>query len=111
MPDLSVLYLLTPRPLSSTLFPYTTLFRSQMGVIDVASTSLQDTLSTFSNYGAPPVWLPAPGEAIMTRLQQSRAGSLTRPWRVRRPASAAHRVRAACPLVCGPNTTLTVLIS
>jgi len=35
-------------------------------VIDVASTSDQDTQSSFTNYGAPPVWLPAPGEAIMT---------------------------------------------
>lgn len=36
------------------------------GVIDVASTSNQDTPSTFSNYGAPPVWLAAPGEGVMT---------------------------------------------
>jgi subtilisin family serine protease len=36
------------------------------GVIDVASTSNDDTPSTFSNYGAPPVWLAAPGEGIMT---------------------------------------------
>jgi subtilisin family serine protease len=36
------------------------------GVIDVASTSDDDTASTFSNYGAPPVWLAAPGEGIMT---------------------------------------------
>jgi len=36
------------------------------GVIDVASTSDQDTQSTFSNYGAPPVWLAAPGEGVMT---------------------------------------------
>lgn len=35
-------------------------------VIDVASTSDQDTQSSFTNYGAPPVWLPAPGEGIMT---------------------------------------------
>jgi len=35
-------------------------------VIDVASTSDEDTQSSFTNYGAPPVWLPAPGEAIMT---------------------------------------------
>src|SRR5437868_12574790 len=31
-------------------------------VIDVASTSNQDTQSVFTNYGAPPVWLAAPGE-------------------------------------------------
>jgi subtilisin family serine protease len=35
-------------------------------VIDVASTSLKDKPSAFSNYGAPPVWMAAPGEAIMT---------------------------------------------
>ena len=35
-------------------------------VIDVASTSNDDTASTFSNYGAPPVWLAAPGEGVMT---------------------------------------------
>jgi subtilisin family serine protease len=35
-------------------------------VIDVASTTNQDTQSSFSNYGAPPVKLAAPGEAIMT---------------------------------------------
>ncbi|HTA25998.1 MAG TPA: S8 family serine peptidase [Terriglobales bacterium] len=36
------------------------------GVIDVASTSNSDGPSTFSNYGAPPVWLAAPGEGVMT---------------------------------------------
>ena len=36
------------------------------GVIDVASTSNIDTPSSFSNYGAPPVWLAAPGEGVMT---------------------------------------------
>ena len=35
-------------------------------VIDVASTSANNTPSTFSNYGAPPVWLSAPGEAVMS---------------------------------------------
>ena len=35
-------------------------------VIDVASTSNNNTPSAFSNYGAPPVWLSAPGEAVMT---------------------------------------------
>ena len=34
--------------------------------VDVASTSLTDNISTFSNYGAPPIWVGAPGEAIMT---------------------------------------------
>jgi subtilisin family serine protease len=36
------------------------------GVIDVASTSNFDVPSSFSNYGAPPVWLAAPGEGVMT---------------------------------------------
>jgi len=35
-------------------------------VIDVAATGNSDIRSTFSNYGAPPVWLAAPGEGIMT---------------------------------------------
>jgi subtilisin family serine protease len=36
------------------------------GVVDVASTSNVDTQSSFTNYGAPPVWMAAPGEAVMT---------------------------------------------
>lgn len=36
------------------------------GVIDVASTSNNNTPSNFSNYGTPPVMLSAPGEAVMT---------------------------------------------
>jgi len=36
------------------------------GVIDVASTSNNDTQSSFTNYGAPPVWMAAPGEGIVT---------------------------------------------
>ncbi|HVH88378.1 MAG TPA: S8 family serine peptidase [Terriglobales bacterium] len=35
-------------------------------VIDVASTSNTNTPSSFSNYGTPPVWISAPGEAVMT---------------------------------------------
>ena len=35
------------------------------GVIDVASTNDYDVQSSFTNYGAPPVSLAAPGEAIM----------------------------------------------
>ena len=35
-------------------------------VIDTASTSNSDIQSTFTNYGAPPVWLAAPGEGVMT---------------------------------------------
>jgi subtilisin family serine protease len=36
------------------------------GVIDVASTSNNDIQSSFTNYGAPPVWLAAPGEGVVT---------------------------------------------
>ena len=35
-------------------------------VIDVASTSNSNTPSWFSNYGTPPVWISAPGEAVLT---------------------------------------------
>jgi subtilisin family serine protease len=35
-------------------------------VIGVASTANDDTVSSFSNYGQPPVWLGAPGEGIIT---------------------------------------------
>jgi subtilisin family serine protease len=35
-------------------------------VMGVASTSNNDTLSSFSNYGQPPVWVGAPGEGIVT---------------------------------------------
>jgi subtilisin family serine protease len=35
-------------------------------VIGVASTSNDDTLSSFSNYGQPPVWVGAPGEGVVT---------------------------------------------
>ena len=35
-------------------------------VIDVASTSNTNTPSSFSNYGTPPVWMSAPGEAVMS---------------------------------------------
>jgi Subtilase family len=35
-------------------------------VMGIASTANNDTLSTFSNYGQPPVWVGAPGEGIVT---------------------------------------------
>jgi subtilisin family serine protease len=35
-------------------------------VIGVASTTNDDSLSAFSNYGQPPVWLGAPGEGVIT---------------------------------------------
>lgn len=36
------------------------------GVVDVASTDNNDVQSAFTNYGAPPVWLAAPGEGVVT---------------------------------------------
>jgi subtilisin family serine protease len=36
------------------------------GVIDVASTSNEDSQSTFTNYGVPPVFMAAPGEGVVT---------------------------------------------
>lgn len=36
------------------------------GVVDVASTDNNDNQSSFTNYGAPPVWLAAPGEGVVT---------------------------------------------
>lgn len=36
------------------------------GVINVASTSNTDIQSTFTNYGAPPVFMAAPGEGVVT---------------------------------------------
>jgi subtilisin family serine protease len=35
-------------------------------VMGIASTSDEDTLSSFSNYGVPPVWVGAPGEGIVS---------------------------------------------
>jgi len=35
-------------------------------VVDVASTSNSDIQSVFTNYGAPPVWMAAPGEGVVT---------------------------------------------
>jgi hypothetical protein len=46
---------------------YTTVYPGGLpGVIDVASTSNTDVQSTFTNYGAPPVWMAAPGEGVVT---------------------------------------------
>jgi len=36
------------------------------GVIDVASTSNEDTQSSFTNYGTPPVFMAAPGEGVVS---------------------------------------------
>ncbi len=36
------------------------------GVMGIASTTNNDALSSFSNYGQPPVWVGAPGEAVIS---------------------------------------------
>jgi subtilisin family serine protease len=35
-------------------------------VMGIASTTNDDTISSFSNYGQPPVWVGSPGEGIVT---------------------------------------------
>jgi subtilisin family serine protease len=46
-------------------------------VMGIASTSNSDTLSSFSNYGQPPVWVGAPGEGIVTTYP---AGTYAAGW-------------------------------
>jgi subtilisin family serine protease len=70
-------------------------------VIDVASTTNQDTQSSFTNFGAPPVWLAAPGEAIMTTYPW---GSYAAGWGT---SFSAPFVSGTAALLAGINSSVT----
>ena len=70
-------------------------------VIDVASTSNQDTQSSFTNFGAPPVWLAAPGEAIMTTYPW---GSYAAGWGT---SFSAPLVSGTAALLAGINSSVS----
>ena len=62
-------------------------------VMGVASTTNDDTRSTFTNYGQPPVWVAAPGEGIVT----------TYPWST---YAAAWGTSFSAPFVSGTAALL-----
>jgi subtilisin family serine protease len=70
-------------------------------VIDVASTTNQDTPSSFTNYGAPPVWLGTPGEAIMTTYPW---GTYAAGWGT---SFSAPFVSGTVALMVGTNPSMT----
>jgi subtilisin family serine protease len=69
-------------------------------VIDVASTSNNNLPSAFSNYGAPPVWISAPGEAVMTTYPY---GTYAAGWGT---SFSAPFVSGTVALMAGVNSTL-----
>lgn len=70
-------------------------------VIDVASTDNNDIQSNFSNYGAPPVWLAAPGEGIVTTYP---FGTYAAGWGT---SFSAPLVTGTAALMVGMNNTQT----
>src|SRR5438445_6753148 len=70
-------------------------------VIDVASTSNSDIQSVFTNYGAPPVWMAAPGEGVMTTYPW---GTYAAGWGT---SSIAPFARVTAYLMMGTNGNCT----
>lgn len=70
-------------------------------VIDVASTGNTNLPSAFSNYGAPPVWLSAPGEGVMTTYP---GGTYAVGWGT---SFSAPLVSGTVALMAGVKLTLT----
>lgn len=70
-------------------------------VIDVASTDNNNNPSAFSNYGAPPVWLSAPGEGVMTTYP---FGTYAVGWGT---SFSAPLVSGTVALMAGANPLLT----
>src|SRR5579864_5210127 len=71
-------------------------------VVDVASTSNSDIQSVFTNYGAPPVWLAAPGEGVMTTYPW---GTWAAGWGT---SFSAPLVSGTAALMLGTNGNCTV---
>src|SRR5213075_3022232 len=81
----------------------------QNDVMGVASTSDQDTRSSFSNYGDEIVWVAAPGEAIVTTYPFSTyaAGwgtSFSAPF-VSGAAAILRSINSSCNQDCGSSAT------
>jgi subtilisin family serine protease len=78
-------------------------------VIDVASTSNQDAQSSFTNFGAPPVWLAAPGEGVVTTYPW---GAYAAGWGTSFSAPFVSGTAALCVSIsasCSPSQASNVL--